>query len=56
MPSTDIDGNVIVILSATEAERVYGNLHDAAAGSVLDELERKLAAKIARDLNLPPLE
>ena len=56
MPSTDIDGSVIVILTTAEARRVYEYLHDIAVGDGLDTLERKLAAKIARDLELPTLE
>lgn len=56
MPSTDIDGSVIVILSTAEARRVYEHLREIAGGPGLDALEHKLAAKIARDLGLPPLE
>ena len=56
MASTDIDGSVIVILSTAEAHRVYEHLRAAAGGPGLDTLEHKLAAKIARDLGLPPLE
>lgn len=56
MPSTDIDSSVIVILSTAEARRVYEHLREIAGGPGLDALEHKLAAKIARDLKLPPLE
>lgn len=56
MPSTDIDGSVTVILSTAEARRVYEHLREAAGGRGLDTIEHKLAAKIARDLGLPPLE
>lgn len=56
MPSTDIDSSVIVILSTAEARRVYEHLREIAGGPGLDSLEHKLAAKIARDLGLPPLE
>jgi hypothetical protein len=56
MPSTDIDGTVIVILSEAEARRVYEHLRAVAGGPGLDALEHKLAAKISRDLNLPPLD
>ena len=56
MPSTDIGGSVIVILSTDEARRVYEFLRDVAAREGLDKLEQRLAAKIARDLQLPPLE
>ena len=56
MPNTDIDGSVMVILSAAEAQRVYELLREVAGGNGLGALEHKLAAKIARDLNLPPLE
>ncbi len=50
MPSTDIDGSVIVILSEAEARRVYEYLKGPLP---LDQLEQKLADKITRDLNLP---
>ena len=56
MPSTDIDGSLIVILTTAEARRVYEYLHNIAAGDGLDPLERKLATKIARELELPTLE
>ena len=56
MPSTDLDGGMIVILSAAEARRVYDHLREIAGGPGLDRLEHKLAAKIARDLGLPRLE
>jgi len=56
MPSTDIDGSVIVILSTAEAKRVYEHLRDVAGGPGLDALEHNLAVKIARDLGLPLLE
>lgn len=56
MPSTDIDGSVIVILSEAEASRVYDYLRTIAARFGLDVLEHELAHKIARDLNLTPLE
>ena len=36
MPSTDIDGGVIVVLSATEARRVYDYLREIAGGHGLD--------------------
>jgi hypothetical protein len=53
MPSTDIDGSVIVILSEDEARRVYQYLDGPCPR---DALEQRLADKIARDLNLPRLE
>ena len=56
MPSTNISGSTIVILSQGEAQRVYEFLRDVAGGNGLDMLEHKLAAKIARDLDLPALE
>lgn len=56
MPSTDIDGSPIVTLSQAEAQRVYEFLRDMAGGVGLSTLEHKLAAKIVRDLGLPPLE
>lgn len=49
MPSTDIDGSVIVTLSEEEAERVYTRLEIA---QHLDDVERKLRYKIERDLEL----
>ena len=52
MPSTDIDGSMIVILSEAEARRVYQYLDGPCP---LDPLEQRLADKIARDLNLKPL-
>jgi len=56
MPSTDIDGGAIVILSMAEARRVYDRLREIAGGPGLDLLEHNLAAKIARDLGLPALD
>lgn len=56
MPSTDIDGSIIVILSEAEARRVYELLGCLANKTWLNPLERQLADKIARDMNLPPLE
>lgn len=56
MPNIDIDGGVIVVLSTAEARRVYDHLREIAGGPGLDLLEHNLAAKIARDLGLPPLE
>jgi len=57
MPSTDIDGRVIVILSAEEAEMVYRDLRYV-WDSVhrLNDTERRIARKIARDLALKPEE
>jgi hypothetical protein len=52
MPSTDIDGSKIIILSEAEARRVYEYLNGPGE---LDVLERRLADKIARNLGLPPL-
>lgn len=57
MPSTDIDGSVIVILTTSEALRVYHFLRDKrSTDQGLDFLERKLADKITRDLSIPSLE
>jgi len=53
MPSQDIDGSRIVILSEAEARRVYEYLDGPCPR---DALEQQLADKISRDLNLPPLE
>jgi hypothetical protein len=55
MPSTDIDGTVMVILTTAEARRVYEHLRETAGGPGLDTVEHNLAAKIARNLELPPL-
>ena len=55
MPSTDIDGSKIVILSAAEGRRVYAG-REIAGGRGLDTVEHSLAEKIARDLKLPSLE
>ena len=52
MPSTDIDGSVIVILTEDEAHRVYEYLSDQLS---FDSLEQNLAKKIGRDLKLPKL-
>lgn len=49
MPSTDIDGNVVVILTEIEALRVINRLIN---DDRLDEVERGLIHKIARDLKL----
>jgi hypothetical protein len=59
MPSTDIDGSVIVILSAAEAKRVYDHLYEIAVIAGAEHLTRTdhtIIDKIARDLKLPPLE
>jgi hypothetical protein len=56
MANTDINGEVIVILTRDEAERVYTLLAIVAHEDGLNPLERTLAAKIARDLDLRPLE
>ncbi len=54
--STDIDGSKIVILSEAEALKVYFLLREALGQRCLSTLEHKLAEKISRDLNFPPLE
>lgn len=56
MASTDIDGSTIVILSAEEAERVYEHFRNISADWTFDTLDRKIAAKLSRDLNLPLIE
>jgi len=53
MPSTDIDGSVI--LSRTEAEHVYTLLQAVAHHTGLNHVERRLADKISRDLKLTPI-
>lgn len=47
MPSTDIDGSVIVILSEEEARCVYTRLIPP-----LNKVEQKLLRKLERDLKL----
>jgi hypothetical protein len=56
MPSTDIDGSVIVILSEAEARALYHFVSLFLDGITLSGAERTAIDKIARDLNLPPLE
>ena len=58
MPSTDIDGSPMVILTAEEAQRVYDYLFyvfNFQPDKKIDVLDRKLATKVARALNLMPL-
>jgi hypothetical protein len=58
MPSTDIDGSVIVILNREEAEYVRTTLLKLAAMRErnLPPLDKQIVNKIACDLNLPRLE
>jgi hypothetical protein len=56
MPSTDIDGSPIVILSALEAERMYEYLFEVSLVRKLDLLEVQLAGRIAASLDFAPLE
>ena len=49
MPSTDIDGSVIVILGEEEAKWIYYRLM---AMRTLDETGKKILRKITRDLKL----
>lgn len=57
MPSTDIDGSLIVVLSEEEARRVYEYLETyRVLGGCFDEVEERIARKIAANLNLPHLE
>ncbi len=49
MPSTDIDGSVIVILSEEEARQVFRRLSTA---SLLNDVEQGLYLRIARDLKI----
>ena len=56
MASTDVDGSIIVILSKAEAERVYEHLRNISADWTFDTLDRQLAAKLSRDLDLPQIE
>jgi hypothetical protein len=57
MPSTDIDGSVIIIMSESEARRAYYLLQRNARefGLVTPE-DRSLARKISRDLGLPEID
>lgn len=50
MPSTDIDGSTIVILSTEEARYVYDHL--MAERGPYTKLEQQIIHKIARDLKL----
>jgi len=50
MPSTDIDGSVIVILSEAEARAVAHLLSTTSGFRSLTEIEHRIATKIARDL------
>lgn len=50
MPSTDIDGSVIVILSTEEAQYIYDHL--MAERGPYPKLEQQIIHKIARDLKL----
>lgn len=53
MPSTDIDGSVIVILSEEEARAVYRDLkYVQESGHPLDGVECRIAHKIAAALGL----
>jgi len=54
MASTDIDGSILVILSYEEAYTIYDMLW--CVRNILSPVQRGLARKIERDLNLPPLE
>ncbi len=56
MPSTDIDGSVIVMLSKEEARRVFSYIAFMSGVVPLDDLDKQIANKIARDLNLNPSE
>jgi hypothetical protein len=53
MPSTDIDGSVIVILSETEARTIAHLLSTLSGYRPLSEIEHRIANKIARDLPVP---
>jgi hypothetical protein len=55
MPSTDIDGSLIIILTETEGRLVYNYLYSAAHTWHLTLDERALAAKLSTILNLPAL-
>jgi hypothetical protein len=57
MPSTDIDGSVIIILSEEEARMIYRDLRYVRdCIGTLNDAERRIAHKIARDLALQPEE
>jgi hypothetical protein len=55
MPSTDIDGSPLVLLSCREGERVYEYLFEISLIRQLDTLEIQLAGKIASSLDLEPI-
>lgn len=52
MPSTDIDGSPIVIMSEAEARCVYDWLLDTEESGGLTDIQEKLFRKIKRDLKL----
>ena len=56
MPSTDIDGSPIVILSQTEAKALYEACRELSAFERLLLDQMKAANKIARQLTLTLLE
>jgi hypothetical protein len=58
MASTDIDGSIIVILSAEEAHCIYNRLYEVAWVTGVDNLsqtDRAIFNKIAYNLDLPLL-
>jgi len=56
MPSTDIDGSPIVILTQPEAEALYQACRELSAFERLLLGQMRAANKIARQLNLTLLE
>jgi len=57
MPSNDIDGSVIIILSEKEARMVYRDFRYVQESiGILTVVEQRIAQKIARDLALQPEE
>jgi hypothetical protein len=56
VPSTDIDGSPIVILTQEEAKTLYDACRELSAFERLSWNQAKAANKIARELKLTPLE
>lgn len=56
MPSTDIDGSPIVVLSQAEAKALYEACRELVGFERLRLDHMKAANKIAHQLNLMPLE
>jgi len=55
MPSTDIDGSPIVILSEARGKTILGTYRYLNSVNMILPQEREVAEKIAKELNLPGL-